>query len=247
MAAKHAVKSCGNAHAYCSKCKPEVAAKLRRPKPPRRADLPPCRNCGSCDACLGIVAPEGMKFCRKCGETKPLEAFGKPTAGRGYRNQCKKCKNGGAENVRCVTCRKFFTRTSDEVTQCVRCRPRDTMPCERCGTEFVRSMSLRRYCSAECAKAAFAEKRAARWREAREAALQAYGGPNPACACCGESTRAFLAIDHVNGGGHRQFKELGGGGYAAWLRKNSYPAGFQVLCHNCNMGRQLNGGICPHL
>jgi len=24
------------------------------------------------------------------------------------------------------------------------------------------------------------------------------------------------------------------------------PAGFQVLCFNCNIGKQLNDGTCPH-
>lgn len=32
-----------------------------------------------------------------------------------------------------------------------------------------------------------------------------------------------------------------------WLRKHSYPKGnFRLLCFNCNCGRELNGGICPH-
>ena len=31
-----------------------------------------------------------------------------------------------------------------------------------------------------------------------------------------------------------------------WLRRNSYPEGFQVLCHNCNLGKKINGGVCPH-
>lgn len=31
-----------------------------------------------------------------------------------------------------------------------------------------------------------------------------------------------------------------------WLMKNKYPSGFQVLCWNCNMGKQINGGVCPH-
>jgi hypothetical protein len=30
------------------------------------------------------------------------------------------------------------------------------------------------------------------------------------------------------------------------LRKNGFPEGFQVLCANCNIGRHINGGICPH-
>jgi hypothetical protein len=28
--------------------------------------------------------------------------------------------------------------------------------------------------------------------------------------------------------------------------KHRFPAGFQVLCLNCNHGRFRNGGICPH-
>ncbi|WP_405676799.1 hypothetical protein OG292_19350 [Streptomyces sp. NBC_01511] len=64
--------------------------------------------------------------------------------------------------------------------------------------------------------------------------------------CCGEQKPSFLALDHIDGGGHRQRKETGGGGFWIWLHRNNYPAGFRVLCHNCNFGRQLNGGICPH-
>lgn len=29
-----------------------------------------------------------------------------------------------------------------------------------------------------------------------------------------------------------------------WLEANGYPAGFQVLCANCNMAKQSGG--CPH-
>jgi hypothetical protein len=28
---------------------------------------------------------------------------------------------------------------------------------------------------------------------------------------------------------------------------NGFPAGFQVLCFNCNQGRRLNHGVCPHV
>jgi len=33
---------------------------------------------------------------------------------------------------------------------------------------------------------------------------------------------------------------------ARWLKKNNYPDGFQVLCMNCNLGKQRNNGVCPH-
>jgi len=78
----------------------------------------------------------------------------------------------------------------------------------------------------------------------REQVIQAYGGPE--CVCCGETERAFLCIDHVRGGGYKHRKEIGTGSLYRWLRKNGFPPGFQVLCFNCNMGKVLNHGICPH-
>jgi hypothetical protein len=80
--------------------------------------------------------------------------------------------------------------------------------------------------------------------ELRAEVIQHYGG---CCACCGETEIKFLAIDHLNGGGVAHRRKLGGGGQAIyrWIRNNSYPEGFQVLCHNCNTAKGLYG-ICPH-
>jgi hypothetical protein len=72
----------------------------------------------------------------------------------------------------------------------------------------------------------------------------AYGGYR--CACCGEAERKFLSIDHVNGGGQKHRRQIGDSEMYSWLRKNGFPPGFQVLCHNCNMGKALGGGVCPH-
>ena len=74
--------------------------------------------------------------------------------------------------------------------------------------------------------------------------LKVYGG---VCQCCGESEIKFLAIDHINGGGNKhniQLKKRGINFYR-WLRKNNFPKGFQVLCHNCNMAKGFYGR-CPH-
>jgi len=66
------------------------------------------------------------------------------------------------------------------------------------------------------------------------------------CLCCGETRYEFLVIDHINGGGNRHRKEIGKGGEIYyWLKKNNYPEGFQVLCHNCNMAKGAYGE-CPH-
>ena len=87
------------------------------------------------------------------------------------------------------------------------------------------------------------------YRKMREDVFRAYGGKNPKCACCEESEMKFLAIDHINGGGNkdrRENKKQGlGGSFYLWLKRNNYPKGFQVLCHNCNMAKGFYGK-CPH-
>lgn len=68
------------------------------------------------------------------------------------------------------------------------------------------------------------------------------------CVCCGEGILAFLTLDHINGDGQYQRNIIGeGSNFYRWLEKNGFPQGdLQVLCFNCNCGRQVNGGICPH-
>lgn len=85
--------------------------------------------------------------------------------------------------------------------------------------------------------------------------MDAYGGK---CACCDESELVFLTIDHIDGNGAEHRREMGakragegrwgqaGAPTYRWLRDNNFPSGFQVLCANCNCGKQWNGGICPH-
>jgi len=82
-------------------------------------------------------------------------------------------------------------------------------------------------------------------RRRRVRVIQHYGGR---CRCCGETALPFLALDHINGDGNTNRKIAGGTGttFYLWVEKNGYPEGFQVLCHNCNVGRYINGGICPH-
>ena len=75
----------------------------------------------------------------------------------------------------------------------------------------------------------------------REAVLH-YGGK---CNCCGESRTPFLCLDHILGGGGRDRKESGLRTDDI-ARRAGWPDTFQVLCWNCNRGRYLNGGVCPH-
>lgn len=80
-----------------------------------------------------------------------------------------------------------------------------------------------------------------RRRADRRAAIEFYGGK---CACCGETQYEFLSIDHVDGGGAKHRKEVGTN-IGLWLKRNGYPVGFRVLCHNCNQAIGFYG-FCPH-
>jgi hypothetical protein len=89
-----------------------------------------------------------------------------------------------------------------------------------------------------------AAKNKARYARLKAAAFAAYGG---VCRCCGEAEPRFLTIDHVEGGGHKHRRQIGGPHLVyEWLARHKYPDGFQILCWNCNCGRAMNGGICPH-
>lgn len=74
----------------------------------------------------------------------------------------------------------------------------------------------------------------------------AYGGYR--CACCGETNRDFLTIDHANGGGGEHRRVVPAAAMMAWLKRNGFPPGFQILCFNCNCGRGKRNmrGVCPH-
>lgn len=89
-------------------------------------------------------------------------------------------------------------------------------------------------------------KRKTHWKIKTET-LNKYGGK---CACCFEENPMFLAIDHINNDGAKERREnkskRGGAGlFYYWLKKNQYPTGYQVLCHNCNMAKAFYK-VCPH-
>ncbi len=90
-----------------------------------------------------------------------------------------------------------------------------------------------------------------RWRYRTDLRMNVfihYSEGEPKCACCGEKDLDILTIDHVDGGGRKQQRDMGipgGSGLCQWLRSNGFPPGYQVLCHNCNFAKQILGG-CPH-
>lgn len=93
-----------------------------------------------------------------------------------------------------------------------------------------------------------AVKRRQRSQQVKYDVIQHYGGK---CACCGETEFIFLTLDHVNQDGASDRRERGYNCSARHYRdiqREGYPKGkYQILCFNCNCGRQLNGGVCPHV
>lgn len=90
----------------------------------------------------------------------------------------------------------------------------------------------------------------ARTARAREKAFAAYGGYK--CVCCGETEPMFMSLDHIENDGADFRRKIKGkrttAGYPTykWLADNGFPKIVQVLCMNCNFGKRMNKGICPH-
>lgn len=90
----------------------------------------------------------------------------------------------------------------------------------------------------------------AKWQRDRNAALkqeviEAYGGK---CSCCGEDEKAFLELDHIYNDGAAE-RRRHGNHVQEWLflKEHGWPNDrHQLLCANCNKGKHLNGGVCPH-
>lgn len=218
----------------------------------------------------------GTKKCATCLRVRPLSCFAAYLDGSGTWASCKQCAAKGPPEKRreryqqrkaagiCTYCDR---PARPETTSCAvhakehldfiqekRRERRNAGLCTTCGKD--RCTPNRKQCEA-CIKkrreeypayaSTLAASRKARQRILRDAAYEAYGGY--ICACCGETTTVFLTLDHINNDGAEQRAKLrhkGGYHFYLWLKEMCYPPGLQVLCYNCNCGRQRNGGICPH-
>lgn len=147
------------------------------------------------------------------------------------RKRCSKCKKWWPE-----TSKNFFARS--RVDNLVKYQP----DCKLCSRSRLRAWY-------QANKEHVKQKGIKYRRNQRLGVLIAYAGSPPKCECCGETILEFLAIDHVNGNGSRHRSTISSSRSSTrlytWLRKNKYPEGFQVLCHNCNSAKGFYG-ICPH-
>lgn len=73
--------------------------------------------------------------------------------------------------------------------------------------------------------------------------IELYGGK---CSCCGENRIEFLTMDHIQNDGCDRRRYNDNKSELVDAVKNYNPERYQILCFNCNIGRNRNGGECPH-
>ena len=85
------------------------------------------------------------------------------------------------------------------------------------------------------------------WRKYRKRIFDYYGWE---CKCCGETMSEFLSIDHINNDGYLDKNPNGdkksGKELYSLIIKEGFSDRFQTLCMNCNWGKKIGKGVCPH-
>lgn len=159
-----------------------------------------------------------MRTCKKCGSRKPIEDFPISHQGKGYRrHECHECYKQRH--------RSYYRIKPDEYKERANRRRQELLG----DPAFLAKKS--RYNK--------------QWNVGnRDIVLNHYGA---VCKCCEEAEYRFLTIDHIDENGKEMRKIHGSGNsFYRWIIKNDFPNDLQVLCFNCNIGRSLNGGKCPH-
>lgn len=186
---------------------------------------------GSCGGC-GKEPRPGRRLCEPCYLKRRANSTQRCEKAR-VQGICNKCETPTVDGrITCEGClikQRQLRREKRERGECASC-PSTAVPgkvlCEKCEKKDRRSGLRRR-------------------RRFRTEVMAHYGGK---CACCGETAIEFLTIDHIAGNGNRHRKEIGRQGgwrFYQWLQENGYPAGFRVLCFNCNCSIG-HWGYCPH-
>lgn len=168
-----------------------------------------------------------VRACLRCGTEFVIGGAGNPHKRRKY----------------CSFPCSYPKRSRDGMKQCARCLVNKPATLEHYRKQHKAKDGLHCWCIA-----CFESYRRAKASALRLETLTHYSSGIPRCACCDERLVSFLTIDHVRNDGNSHRQEIGTSGSAVyiWLKRNGFPEGFQVLCWNCNLGKALNAGVCPH-
>ena len=99
------------------------------------------------------------------------------------------------------------------------------------------------YCKACCST--YQKKRGpSKYQEKRLIVLSHYSDGKLECACCGESNSDLLTLQHINGDGKEERKNLTKTIWQTIIDKG-FPPGYEILCWNCH-GSLSRHKYCPH-
>ena len=225
----------------CGHCLEKSAKKSERQRQKNKAK-------GLCLSCGQKV--DNVKFCDKCKKSVAISCHDSYIKKYNLRKKMKQCTVCGIEVIGDkTTCRQCSDKQNIR-QNAMHDRNRANGKCSQCGGDLDSSKGKR--CQICIGKrngwyqgSTTQIKNKTRREENREAVLQHYGSQ---CVRCGVSDPDCLAIDHIHGEGNTHRKKIGkwGSGFFKWLVDNNFPEVFQILCHNCNMKKHLNNGICPY-
>lgn len=188
------------------------------------------------------------KICSKCGLRKHKgKSFVKDSSkSDGVYSSCKDCYRARVGTKKRLRPYRVRRGSGEKLKLCGACHKYKDLE------KFYPNRSTKDHLHTACktctirqgrSEAAKVARKGVRQRE-RMVVLMHYGGMPPKCACCGEASNEFLAIDHIKGGGNAHRRSVGHHFYRK-LIQSGFPKGLRVLCHNCNLARGFYGA-CPH-
>lgn len=129
----------------------------------------------------------------------------------------------------------------EEFKECSRCKKESSI-----SNFSVRQDSRKPYIRGVC-KDCYNKRTREHWRKLRIEIFDHYGW---ICKCCGETIKEFLSLDHIDDDGYLDKNPNGdkksGKELYLLVKKQGFPTKYQTLCMNCNWGKKLGNGLCPH-
>lgn len=175
---------------------------------------------------------KNMKACSKCKVKKPVSGFSlKNTGSEVRRSICKSCQLA-RDN-------KWRARNRDKVNAASRKWNKENPEARRAFQNKYRERHPERVIAMRAKwvvnnRMDISIRRAAA-RDAIRLRIIEHYAPGKKCVRCGHDDIQVLCIDHINDDGHLHRRAgLTGTAFYAWLIKNKFPSGFQILCANCN-------------
>lgn len=217
-------KECQIGFNRCANCRADAADRQRKLKARRIAN----RLCVYCGREQPVDGQRGCVVCNKKRSDMTKKTIkNNPNAKEWHRKSNKKRTQHRIQNGLCVQCGKKS----------------DTRLCDDCRLYQLTKGREYREKRPELKQLKLEQR-----QQIRQDVIEKYGGK---CECCGENRWQFLAIDHKNGDGGTERKNLYGsksGNSGHWYRKLKIEPrrdDLRILCHNCNMAIAFYGK-CPH-